>query len=87
LYVYEALWALGMFVTGAVTGAVVGLLHRRKLSVVLLLAVVVMTHWIISGVTQRLGGVFYFVTAMLLVGIVMGGVLCRSRRQGTVTEK
>ena len=87
LYVYEALWTLGLFVSGAVTGAVVALLHRRKVSVVLLLAVLVLTHWIISGVTQRLGGIFYLVTAMLVVGIVMGGVLCRSHHQRTVTEK
>jgi len=85
LYVYEALWALGLFVTGAVTGAVVALLHRRKLSVVLLLAVFVLTHWIISGITQRLGGTFYLVTAMLIAGIVLGGVLCRSHP--TVVEK
>ena len=87
LYVYEALWTLGLFVTGAVTGAVVGLLHRRKVSVVLLLAVFVLTHWISQGITQRLGGDFYLVTAMLIVGIVMGGVLCRSHHQRTVTEK
>jgi hypothetical protein len=87
LYVYEALWTLGLFVTGAVTGAVVGLLHRRKVSVVLLLAVFVLMHWISQGITQRLGGDFYLVTAMLIVGIVMGGVLCRSHHQRTVTEK
>src|SRR5215470_7858514 len=87
LYVYEALWTLGLFVTGAVTGAVVGLLHRRKLSVVLLLAAVVMTHWISQDITKRLGGVFYLVTAMLIVGIVMGGVLCRSHGQPTVAEE
>jgi hypothetical protein len=87
LYFDEVLITLGLFVTGAVTGAVVGLLHRRKVSVVLLLAVFVMTHWIISGITQRLGGVFYLGTAMLIVGIVMGGALCRSHRRRTVTEK
>ncbi len=87
LYVYEALWTLGLFVTGAVTGAVVGLLHQRKVSVVLLLAVFVLTHWISQGITHRLGSDFYLVTAMLIVGIVMGGVLCRSHRQPTVVEK
>ncbi len=87
LYVYEALWALGLFVTGAVTGAVVGLLHRRKVSVVLLLAVFVLTHWIIQGITKRLESGFYLCTAMLIVGIVMGGVLCRSHLQPTVVEK
>jgi hypothetical protein len=85
LYFDEVLMAMGLFVTGAVTGSVVGLLHRRKISVVLLLAMVVLMHWIISGITQRLGGVFYLVTAMLIAGIVMGGVLCR--REPTVMEK
>jgi hypothetical protein len=83
LYVYEALWTLGVFITGSATGAVVGLLHRRKVSVVLLLAVFVLTHWIIQGITKRLESVFYLCTAMLIVGIVMGGVLCRSHRQPT----
>jgi hypothetical protein len=93
LCVYKAFVTLGAFITGAVTAAVVGLLHRRKVSVTLLLAAVVLADWIFLGITKRPESMgvslqyFWLNIAMLIAGIVTGGVLCRSHRQPTVTEK
>jgi hypothetical protein len=94
LYVVEALMTMSGFITGAVTGSIVALLHRRKVSVVLPLAVVVLMFWIIQAITKHPPSVgasvsYFSMSVALTAGIVTAGVLWRSPQgpavQGSVT--
>lgn len=83
LYVVEALMTLGGFITGAVTGSIVALLHRRKVSVVLPLAVAVLMFCIIQAITKHPPSVgasvsYFSMRVALTAGIVTAGVLWRS---------
>jgi hypothetical protein len=81
-YVFEALMTMGIFITGAVNGSIVALLHRRKVSVNLLLAVAVLMLWIIQAIIKHPPSVgapisYFSMCVGLAAGIVTGGLLWR----------
>jgi hypothetical protein len=89
LYCLQAFCTLGIWIVGIVSGWIVGRLHRRKVSLVLLHAVTVLVDWIVLGLTKRPESVgvsaqyFWMNIAILTVGIVLGGLLCGSRPEPT----
>jgi hypothetical protein len=75
-FCYRAFTTLGVSIVGILTGWIVGRLHRRKVSMVLAHATTILVDWIILGLITPLS----WLIAVLTLGIVLGGVLCASRR-------
>jgi hypothetical protein len=82
-FFYAAFPILGSCIVGILSGWIVGRLHRRKISMVLAHGTAVLVNWIVLGLATH--PVVYpplsWFVAVLTLGIVLGGVLCASRRE------
>ena len=84
-FCYGALATLGACVVGVLSGWIVGRLHRRKVSMVLAHGATVLVNWIVLGLTTHpvVWPPLSWFVPVLTLGIVLGGVLCASRRATT----
>jgi hypothetical protein len=87
-FCYAAFPILGSCIVGILSGWIVGRLHRRKISMVLAHSTAVLVNWIVLGLATH--PVVYpplsWFIPVLTVGIVLGGVLCASRRDITFQQ-
>ena len=82
-----ALATLGACVVGILSGWIVGRLHRRKVSMVLAHGATVLVNWIVLDLITHDPNVWpplIWFAPVLTLGIVLGGMLCASRRDITV---
>jgi len=87
-FCYGALATLGACIVGILSGWIVGRLHRRKVSMVLAHGTTVLVNWIVLDLTTHpevWPPLIWFVPVLTL-GIVLGGVLCASRRDITLQQ-
>ena len=87
-FFYAAFPILGSCIVGILSGWIVGRLHRRKISIVLAHGTAVLVNWIVLGLATH--PVVYpplsWFVPVLTLGIVLGGVLCASRRDLTFQQ-
>src|SRR5215471_3180364 len=84
-FCYGALATLGACIVGILSGWIVGRLHRRKVSMVLAHGTTVLVNWIVLDLTThpKVWPPLIWFVPVLTLGIVLGGVLCASRRATT----
>ena len=87
-FCYAAFPILGSCIVGILSGWIVGRLHRRKISMVLAHSTAVLVNWIVLGLATH--PVVYpplsWFVPVLTLGIVLGGVLCASRKNTTLQK-
>ena len=87
-FCFGALATLGACIVGILSGWIVGRLHRRKVSMVLAHGTTVLVNWIVLGLTIHpvVWPPLCWFVPVLTLGIVLGGVLCASRRDITLQQ-
>src|SRR5215471_3208383 len=87
-FCYGALATLGACIVGILSGWIVGRLHRRRVSMVLAHGTTVLVNWIVLDLVTHpvvWPPLIWFVPVLTL-GIVLGGVLCASRKNTTLQK-
>ena len=87
-FCYGALATLGACVVGILSGWIVGRLHRRRVSMVLAHGTTILVNWIVLDLTThpKVWPPLIWFVPVLTLGIVLGGVLCASRRDITFQQ-
>ena len=87
-FFYGALATLSFCIVGILSGWILGRLHRRKVSIVLAHAATVLAYWVVPGlgIHHESYPPFYWNIAILTLSIVLGGVLCASRKNTTLQK-
>ena len=87
-FFYAAFPILGSCIVGILSGWILGRLHRRKVSIVLAHAATVLAYWVVPGlgIHHESYPPFYWNIAILTLSIVLGGVLCASRKNTTLQK-